>query len=77
MPSKETPKLLMAGNSFIFLERMLDAIPRSRLLSKHGASEERVKIPNIRHLTRGLEQLFVGFPSSVNGCFMLFFRASF
>jgi hypothetical protein len=47
MPAKETLKLLMAGSSFIFRERMLHAAPRSRLLSKHPASEERVKIFDI------------------------------
>lgn len=48
----------MAGNSFIFPERMLDAVPRSRLLSRYPASEEGVKLLDIHRLTDGLERLF-------------------
>jgi hypothetical protein len=58
----ETLWLLVAGNSFIFPERMLDAVPRSLLLSKHPASEDKVEIPDMRHLTHGVEQLFGRFP---------------
>jgi hypothetical protein len=35
MPSKEIVKLLIAGNSFIFRERMLDVIFQSKFLRKY------------------------------------------